>query len=159
VTNLWLVANGTHLGDRSAAGKCPATRRRRFHGFLKIDGCFDTTRHWTKKLFNQCFLLNSLQLLSVCLTKNVYKMTVVCSNYAVASYLWPVTTVMTIDTMLPPVNCWQAFYWRKYRRSVGDSCIANKLPENAQWNAPRVVGCDIRDDGNGTCWHWLQHLC
>ena len=33
--------------------------------------------------------------------KNVYKMTVVCCNYAVASYLWSVTTVMTIDTMLP----------------------------------------------------------
>jgi len=25
--------------------------------------------------------------------KNVYKMTVVCCNYAVASYLWSVTTV------------------------------------------------------------------
>ena len=28
--------------------------------------------------------------------KNVYKMTVVCCNYAVASYLWSVTTVMTM---------------------------------------------------------------
>ena len=36
--------------------------------------------------------------------QNVYKMTVVCcnTNYAVASYLWSVTTVMTIDTMLRP---------------------------------------------------------
>jgi len=32
--------------------------------------------------------------------KNVYKITLVCCNYAVASYLWSVTTVMTIDTML-----------------------------------------------------------
>ena len=68
--------------------------------------------------------------------KNVYKMTVVCCNYAVASYLWSVTTVMTIDTMLPPGNRRQAFHWRKYRRSAGDSCIANEPLENAQWNAP-----------------------
>ena len=54
--------------------------------------------------------------------KNVYKMTVVCCNYAVASY--------------PPGNRRRAFHWRKYRRSAGDSCIANEPPENAQWNAP-----------------------
>ena len=68
--------------------------------------------------------------------KNVYKMTVVCCNYAVASYLLSVTTVMTIDTMLPPGNRRRAFQWEKYRRSAGDSCIANEPPENAQWNAP-----------------------
>jgi len=56
--------------------------------------------------------------------KNVYKMTVVCCNYAVASY--------------PPGNRRRAFHWRKYRRSAGDSCIANEPPENAQWNAPSV---------------------
>ena len=55
---------------------------------------------------------------------NVYKMTVVCCNYAVASY--------------PPGNRRRAFHWRKYRRSSGDSCIANEPPENAQWNAPSV---------------------
>jgi len=54
--------------------------------------------------------------------KNVYKITVVCCNYAVASY--------------PPRNRRRAFHGRKYRRSAGDSCIANKPPENAQWNAP-----------------------
>ena len=68
--------------------------------------------------------------------KNVYKMTVVCCNYAVASYLLSVTTVMTIDTMLPPGNRRRAFQWEKYRRSAGDSCIANEPPENSQWNAP-----------------------
>ena len=68
--------------------------------------------------------------------KNVYKITVVSCNYAVASYLWSVTTVMTIDAMLPPGNRRRAFHWRKYRRSAGDSCIANKPPEKAQWNAP-----------------------
>ena len=65
-------------------------------------------------------------------------MTVVCCNYAVASYLWSVTTVMTIDTMLPPGNRRQVFHWGKYRRSAGDSCIANEPPENAKWNAPRI---------------------
>jgi len=63
--------------------------------------------------------------------KNVYKMTVVCCNYAVASYLLSVTT-------LPPGNRRRAFHWEKYRRSAGDSCIANEPPENAQWNAPYV---------------------
>ena len=58
--------------------------------------------------------------------KNVYKMTVVCCNYAVASY--------------PPGNRRRAFHWRKYRRSAGDSCIANEPPENAQWNAP-IFNC------------------
>jgi len=57
--------------------------------------------------------------------KNVYKMTVVCCNYAVASY--------------PPGNRRRAFHWRKYRRSAGDSCIANDPPENAQWNAPTGI--------------------
>jgi len=38
--------------------------------------------------------------------------------------------------MLPPGNHRRAFHWRKYRRSTGDSCIANEPPENAQWNAP-----------------------
>jgi len=37
-TNRWPVPNGTHLGDRPAAGKRPAARRRCFYGFLKIDG-------------------------------------------------------------------------------------------------------------------------
>ena len=64
--------------------------------------------------------------------KNVYKMTVVCCNYAVASYLLSVTT-------LPPGNRRRAFYWEKYRRSAGDSCIANEPPENAQWNTPSVT--------------------
>ena len=73
--------------------------------------------------------------------KNVYKMTVVCCNYAVASYLWSVTTVMTIDTMLPPGNCRRAFHWRKYRQSAGDSCIANEPPEHVQWNAPYIWRC------------------
>jgi len=58
--------------------------------------------------------------------KNVYKMTVVCCNYAVA-----------------PGNRRRAFHWRKYRRSAGDSCIANEPPENAQWNAPLVRAADI----------------
>ena len=51
-------------------------------------------------------------------------MTVVCCNYAVASY--------------PPGNRRQAFHWEKYRRSAGDSCIANEPPENTQWNTPLV---------------------
>jgi len=51
------------------------------------------------------------------------KMTVVCCSYAVASYLWSVTTVMTINTMLRPGNRRRAFHWRNYRRSAGDSCI------------------------------------
>ena len=38
--------------------------------------------------------------------------------------------------MLPPGNRRRAFYWEKYRRSAGDSCIANEPPENAQWNTP-----------------------
>ena len=42
-------------------------------------------------------------------------------------------------TMLPPGNRRRAFHWRIYRRSAGDSCIANEPPENAQWNAPLVV--------------------
>jgi len=62
--------------------------------------------------------------------KNVYKMTVVCCNYAVASYLLSVTIT------LPPGNRRRAFYWEKYRRSAGDSCIANEPPENPQWNTP-----------------------
>jgi len=48
--------------------------------------------------------------------KNVYKMTVVCCNYAVAAYLWPVTTVMTIDTTqstLLPRN--------RGKRSIGEN--------------------------------------
>jgi len=63
--------------------------------------------------------------------KNVYKMTVVCCNYAVASY--------------PPGNRRRAFHWRKYRRSAGDSCIANEPPENAQWNAP-IVCCSVNTE-------------
>jgi len=63
--------------------------------------------------------------------KNVYKMTAVSCNYAVASYLWSVTTVMAIDAMLLPGNCRRAFHWRKYWRSAGDSCIANEPLENA----------------------------
>jgi len=31
------------------------------------------------------------------------------------------------------------FYWEKYRRSAGDSCIANEPPKNAHWNTPIVV--------------------
>ena len=64
--------------------------------------------------------------------KNVYKMTVVCCNYAVASYLLSVTIT------LPPGNRRRAFYWEKYRRSAGDSCIANEPPENPQWNTPYI---------------------
>ena len=63
--------------------------------------------------------------------KNVYKMTVVCCNYAVASYL-------PCRSMLPPGNRRRAFHWEKYRRSAGDSCIANEPPENTQWNTPLV---------------------
>jgi len=47
--------------------------------------------------------------------KNIYKMTVVCCNYAVASYLWSVTMLMAIDAMLLPGNHWRSFYWRKYQ--------------------------------------------
>jgi len=80
----------------------------------------------------------SFKFITIMFDKNVYKMTVVCCNYAVASYLWPVTTVITIDTMLPLGNRRRAFRWRKYRRSAGDSCIANEPPENAQWNGPSI---------------------
>ena len=38
VTRSQWNASGRPIGDRPAAGKCPAARRRRFHGFLKIDG-------------------------------------------------------------------------------------------------------------------------
>jgi len=41
--------------------------------------------------------------------------------------------------MLPPGNRRRAFHWEKYRRSAGDSCIANEPPENAQWNTPWVT--------------------
>ena len=33
----------------------------------------------------------------------------------------------------------RAFQWEKYRRSAGDSCIANEPPENSQWNTPSVT--------------------
>jgi len=91
-------------------GKRPAARRRRFHGFLKIGGRgiqflrylgrgTDSKNRRALRLgrinyliinyliINYLIILNSLQLLSVCLIKNVYKMTVVCCNYAVASYV------------------------------------------------------------------------
>ena len=61
--------------------------------------------------------------------KNVYKMTVVCCNYAVGGVL---------STMLPPGNRRRVFHWEKYRRSAGDSCIDNEPPENAQWNTPSM---------------------
>jgi len=32
--------------------------------------------------------------------------------------------------MLPPGNRRRVFHWEKYRRSAGDSCIANEPPEN-----------------------------
>ena len=66
--------------------------------------------------------------------KNVYKMTVVCCNYAVASYL---------PCFHAPGNRRRAFHWEKYRRSAGDSCIANEPPENAQWNTPLVELFDV----------------
>jgi len=57
---------------------------------------------WTNKLFN--YQLFNYQLLNNYFTfitstlcmfdKNVYKMTVVCCNYAAASHLWSVTTVL-----------------------------------------------------------------
>ena len=48
--------------------------------------------------------------------------------------------------MLPPGNRRQVFHWEKYRRSAGDSCIANEPPKNAHWNTPQVgssVMCNI----------------
>ena len=38
VTRSQWNASGRPIGDRPAAGKRPAARHRRFHGFLKIDG-------------------------------------------------------------------------------------------------------------------------
>ena len=46
--------------------------------------------------------------------------------------------IIIIITMLQPGNRRRAFHWEKYRRSAGDSCIANEPPENAQWNTPTV---------------------
>ena len=113
VTRSQCNASRRPIGDRPAAGKHPAARRRRFHGFLKIDGRgiftlfvaghrflktdgrFDSIRHWTNKLFNyQLFNYFKFITITQCMfDKNVYKMMVVCCNYAVASYLWSVTTV------------------------------------------------------------------
>ena len=41
--------------------------------------------------------------------------------------------------MLLPGNRRQVFHWEKYRRSAGDSCIANEPPKNAHWNTPFVA--------------------
>jgi len=62
--------------------------------------------------------------------KNVYKMTVVCCNYAMASYL----------PCFHPETAGERFIGKKYRRSAGHSCIANEPPENAQWNTPEESG-------------------
>jgi len=49
--------------------------------------------------------------------------------------------------MLPPGNRRRAFHWEKYRRSAGDSCIANEPPENAQ-----LVSVALRmSDVSGRC--------
>ena len=37
-----------------------------------------------------------------------------------------------------PETAGERFIGKKYRRSAGDSCIANEPPENAQWNTPSV---------------------
>jgi len=67
---------------------------------------------WTNKLFN--YQLFNYQLLNNYFTfitstlcmfdKNVYKMTVVCCNYAAASHLWSVTTVLRFFGMYPAMG-------------------------------------------------------
>ena len=92
VTRSQWNASGRPTGDRPAAGKRPAARRRRFHGFLKIEFLRYMGRGTDSKnrralrlvrinyliinyliinylIINYLIILNSLQLLSVCLIK------------------------------------------------------------------------------------------
>ena len=57
--------------------------------------------------------------------------------------------------MLPPGNRRQVFHWEKYRRSAGDSCIANEPPKNAHWNTPWVGAIleEVEEEVNNRNYH------
>ena len=78
-------------------------------------------------IINYLIILNSLQLLGVCLIKMSIK-------WRLSAVIMQWRPIYHASTRKPPAGVSLG----KYRRSAGDSCIANEPPENAQWNTPSV---------------------